>query len=334
MRIASFFAAIAITGTLTGCTHDDAKAVAEAGAPIASHESAYPSGTPIGRPPIRSQPVQKFPCRAIEATNKPALLTSPVAPEPLATADAGVNFLARDMQIPEEDWISLPAGSKVTAKSPRTLRETTYEGAGMVRPCVDHDEEAWVLSGNFTAVSPGNESPGAEEWVVTPLGIIRYVSSSLTVRLGKRTVDVKIAGGNASLLVPSFVVLKDGSDAGSPIIDAGVGTWIRKDGGFSGTLTQTLSDEKIPAVAIAACASAAADTKVIALQLDLPDASIGILGGQHTEARRLARGLCSIARVIVAKLPDDKPGTTAQTSSKTKLQAAIDTAEKDWRTLP
>jgi hypothetical protein len=135
--------------------------------------------------------------------------------------------------------------------------------------------------------------------------------------------------------------LKDGSDAGSSL-DAGVGDWIREDQGFSGTLSPTLSDDKLPAAAIAACATASANAKAIALQLDLPDASIGILGAAHTEARRLARGLCSVARVLVAKLPDDKAGGSSSPNSpanapngaKAKLQASIDTAEKDWRTLP
>jgi hypothetical protein len=204
---------------------------------------------------------------------------------------------------------------------------------GFVRPCVDHDEEAWMISGNFSAISPGNESPGAEEWIVTPLGVVRYTSASLFVRADKKTIDVKVTGGNASILVPPFVRLKDSSDAGVAL-DAGVADWIRKDQGFSGTLSSTLSDEKMAPAAIDACASAAAATKAIAVQLEAPDAAVGVLGGAHTESRRLARGLCSVARVLVAKLPDDKPSAPVTPTSKTKLQAAIDAAEKDWRTLP
>ncbi|MEO7111699.1 MAG: hypothetical protein ABI183_14760 [Polyangiaceae bacterium] len=321
---------------IAACTHDSTT-TQEASTESGSPETAFPSGTPLDHPPIRSQPVKpKFPCRAIDAANKPILLPSPTSPIFTASpfgptqGDAGTNFLARDMQIPEGDWIDLPATAKFTAKSPRTLRETTYEGVGFVRPCVDHDEEAWMIGGNFSAVSPGNESPGAEEWVVTTLGVVRYTSASLFVRTDKKSIDVKVTGGNASILVPSFVRLKDGSDAGS-LLDAGVSDWIREDQGFSGTLSSTVSDEKMAPAAISACASAAAATKAIALQLEAPDAAIGVLGGQHTESRRLARGLCSVARVLVAKIPDDKPNAPP---SKMKLQAAIDAAEKDWRTLP
>jgi hypothetical protein len=318
---------------IVACSHDDAKTNVEASAPSGSQESAFPSGTPLDRPPIHSQPVKpKFPCRAIDALNKPFLLPSPTSPIPTG-ADAGSNFLARDMQIPEGDWIDLPATAKVTAKSPRTLRETIYEGPGFARPCVDHDEEAWMIGGSFSAISPGNESPGAEEWLITPFGVVRYTSATLFVRFDKKSIDVKVSGGNASILVPSFSHLKDGGDAGVAL-DAGTSDWIREDQGFSGTLSPLLADDKLPAAAIATCAAAAANAKAIALQLDAPDASIGILGAAHTDARRLARGLCSVARVLVAKLPDDKAGATANPSSKTKLQAAIDTAEKDWRTLP
>jgi hypothetical protein len=320
------------------CTHDATTTSPEASTEAGSQETAFPSGTPLDRPPTHAQPPAKpkFPCRAIDAVNKPILLPSPTSPVPQG-ADAGANFLVRDMQIPEGDWIDLPATAKLTAKSPRTLRESTFEGVGIVRPCVDHDEEAWMIGGNFAAISPGNESPGAEEWVVTTLGVVRYTSASLFIRTDKKAINVKVTGGNASILVPSFVHLKDSSDAGTGL-DAGVSDWVREDQGFSGTLSSTLADEKMAPTAIDLCASAAAATKAIALQLEAPDASIGVLGGQHTEQRRLARGLCSLARVLVAKMPDDKAsaqgGAPSSPTSKTKLQAAIDAAEKDWRTLP
>lgn len=328
-RSALFLSAFAIVA----CSHDDAKPSVEIRSEAGS-ETAFPSGTPLDRPPIRSQPVKpKFPCRAIDAENKPILLPSPTSPIP-KDADAGANFLVRDMQIPEGDWIDLSATAKLTAKSPRTLRETTYEGVGFVRPCVDHDEEAWMIGGNFTAISPGNESPGAEEWVVTPLGVVRYTSASLFIRSEKNRIDVKVTGGNVSILVPSFVRLKDASDAGSAQ-DAGVSDWIREDANFSGSLSSAISDDKMAQAAIDVCASAASATKAIAEQLEAPDAAIGVLGGEHTEARRLARGLCSIARVLVAKIPDDKAGApSSKTKPKIQLVAAIDAAEKDWRTLP
>ena len=337
-RNALFLAAFAIAG----CTHEDSHASTDSAAPSSS-ETAFPSGTPLDKPLIRSQPVRpKFPCRAIEATNKPTLLPSPLASSSGASADAGSNVLARDMQIPEGDWIDLAAGAKVTAKSPRTLRETTFEGPARVRPCVDHDEEAWLTGGTFTAVSPGNESPGAEELMVTSLGVVRYVSATFTAHVDKRAVSVKVTGGSTFVLVPPFATLKDGddsgratslrADAGAP--DAGGGTWLREDGGFSGTLAATLPDEKMPAAAVLACKNAAAATKTIATELLAPDASITTLGGEHTESRRLSHGLCSIARLVVAKMPEDKAGAPKTPTSKSSLADAVDAAEKDWRTLP
>ncbi|MGH7286163.1 MAG: hypothetical protein ACRELY_31980, partial [Polyangiaceae bacterium] len=319
-----------------GCSHEDSHATTDSAAPSAS-ETAFPSGTPLDKPLTRSQPVRpKFPCRAIEATNKPTLLPSPIASALSVAGDAGSNFLARDMQIPEGDWIDLTPGAKVTAKSPRTLRETSFEGPALVRPCVDHDEEAWLVGGTFAAVSPGNESPGAEELVVTPLGVVRYVSATFTAHVDKRAVSVKVNGGSTYVLVPPFASLKDGSDAGAP--DAGGGTWLREDPGFSGTLAASLADDKMPAAAALACKNAAAATKAIAAELLAPDASIGTLGPQHTESRRLSHGLCSIARLVIAKMPDDKPsdktGAPKTPTSKSSLQDAVDAAEKDWRTLP
>lgn len=327
-RIALVLAALAIAG----CTHEDAHPSSDSAAPSAS-ETAFPSGTPLDKPILPAQPVRpKFPCRAIEATNKPTLLPSPIASALAPTADAGSSFLTRDMQIPEGDWIDIAAGSKVTAKSPRTLRETTFEGPGRVRPCVDHDEEAWIVGGTFDAISPGNESPGAEELVVTPFGVVRYVSATFTARVDKRAVAVKVNGGSTFVLVPPFASLKDGSDAGAP--DAGGGAWLREDPGFSGTLAATLADDKLPQASVDACKNAAAATKTIATELMAPDASITTLGGQHTDSRRLSHGLCSIARLIIAKMPDDKAGAAKTPTSKSSLTDALEAAEKDWRTLP
>ena len=322
---------------IAGCTHEDSHTAPDSAAPSASTETAYPSGTPLDRPLTRSQPVRpKFPCRAIEATNKPMLLPSPVASAAAAAGDAGSTLLARDMQIPEGDWIDLLAGAKVTAKSPRTLRETSFEGPARVRPCVDHDEEAWIALGTFSAVSPGNESPGAEELVVTPLGVVRYVSATLTAHVDKRAVSVKVTGGSTFVLVPPFASLKTGSDAGAP--DAGGGTWLREDPGFSGTLAASLADDKMPAAAVLVCKNAAAATKAIATELMAPDASIGALGGAHTESRRLSHGLCSVARLVLAKMPDEKAtgeaGAPRTPTSKSSLEEAVEAAEKGWRTLP
>ena len=329
-RTGLFLAAIVIAGSACGCTHEDSHSASDSAAPTTS-ETAFPSGTPLDKPLTRSQPVRpKFPCRAIEATNKPTLLPSSTASA--ASGDAGSNVLARDMQIPEGDWIDIAAGAKVTAKSPRTLRETTFDGPARVRPCVDHDEEAWLTGGTFTAVSPGNESPGAEELVVTPVGVVRYVSATFTARVERRAVSVKVGGGSTFVLVPPFATLKDAPDAGAP--DAGGGAWVRADSGFSGTLAANVADDKIPAAAVLACKNAAAATKAIATELMAPDASIAALGGRHTESRRLSHGLCSIARLVVAKMPDDKPSAPKTPTSKSSLEDAVDAAEKDWRTLP
>ncbi len=321
---------------ISACGKENTKPTAvDAGTASASHEAAYPSGTPLDRPAIRSQPVRtKFPCRAIEAVNKPTLVLSPIGPASLTLADAGNNLLVRDMQIPEGDWIDLTTGAKVTAKSPRTLRETTYEGPARVRPCVDHDEEAWVLGGTFSAVSPGNESPGAEEWVITPLGVVRYVTSTLTIKANKRSMDLKVTGGTAYVLAAPYATLKEaGRDAGAA--DAGKPTWARVDAIYAGAVVATTPDDKIPAAAVEACKTAASASKVVTAALMEPDASIGTLAGEATDARRLARALCGVAALVVGKLPDGKtdakpkPGT-----SKAELQAGLEAAEKDWRQIP
>ena len=54
------------------------------------------------------------------------------------------------------------------------------------------------------------ESPGAEEWVVTPFGVVRYGAAKLSVDVGAKDADVAVATGIAFLWTPADVTTRGG----------------------------------------------------------------------------------------------------------------------------
>lgn len=141
--------------------------------PTASEADAAASATAADDPSARMarwdearKGALAIPCRAIAVDGS-------VRSDDDVDAGASPNALALRGEIPSEGWLSLGADSRLVAKDPRTTRETVFVGPARVRPCVAHREEAWVASGRFESAVGAGETPGAEEWLVTPLAVAR-----------------------------------------------------------------------------------------------------------------------------------------------------------------
>ena len=149
----------------------------------------------------------RIPCRAIA-------VDGPVREE--AAGDAGV-ALALQGEIPSEVWLSVARDGRLVAKDPRTTRETTFVGPARVRACVAHREESWVATGHFDSAIGAGETPGAEEWVVTPLGVVRYMAAKLGVDVRAKDAVVAVGSGVAFLWLDDGVrvALRAGADAGA-----------------------------------------------------------------------------------------------------------------------
>jgi hypothetical protein len=98
----------------------------------------------------------------------PTIAVDLAAPKPL-----GLNDVARG-------WLTLGATDSVTVTLPKTGRELAFLGPALVDPCVRPDE-AWLSHGKFQGSRGSGESPGAEQWVVTPFGVVRYGAAILEV---------------------------------------------------------------------------------------------------------------------------------------------------------
>jgi hypothetical protein len=245
-----------------------------------------------------------LPCRAI-AVDGPVRMES----EGDAGADAGPDRLDHNGEIPESVWLSLAPDARLVAKDPRTTRETTFLGPARVRPCVTHREESWIASGAFESAVGAGETPGAEEWVVTPLAVVRYMAAKLRVDVRPAETDVSVGSGDAFLWLaddarePHAPRGADGS-SGAAVDDEG---WRRMTDASGGPLKIAPSSARSPADAahggIDRCASLTKRARELAGQLISATAdSDGGVAKEQVKTRRIARAACAVAAMRVAAL--------------------------------
>jgi hypothetical protein len=338
-RIAPALALCTALGGCGACEPDPAPSAGEAAsagasAPDARATGPWPLGTgghlatlPLGTDPaLRSGVRPAFPCRAIAVEGE-------VRPD----TDAGP-ALAPEAEIAPERWFTLAPNARLVAKDPRTTRETTFRGPGRVRACVDWLEESWVASGKFESTSGAGETPGAEEWVVTPLGVVRFGAAKLTVEAPLRrhaewsaldAVRVAVTEGvafvwiavDASRRGPGGVLATGRPDEA---IDEG---WARI-GEAVVKLTSSAPQSALRAAgsAVDSCVAIGTSARDLARALLTSDGAAGATAARQVTTRRLARAACAVAALRVAELPS--------LDAKASLSASLNAAQDLWRTLP
>jgi len=314
MRPGAMIALAAVAGACScGRGHGPAgdAGPSEAAPPAASaHPGAHPQAPPgsSGAPGAgRAATEAHLPCRAIAADGD-------VRGAP--GADGGGLPLANMTEIPGDGWLSLAGGARLVAKDPRTSRETTFLGPGRARACVERGEESWIVTGSFESVVGAGESPGAEEWVVTPQAVVRYAAARLRVDSGPQGTRVRLANGVAFLWPPGAGPASEG--------------WQRMTaaettiGGPPGT------DPDAASAAVDRCSSLAETSRRLAAALLAPAEAGpgGSVAAEQVTARRLARAACAVATLRVDAL------AVGDSARKRGLSAKVREAEIAWRSLP
>jgi hypothetical protein len=235
----------------------------------------------------------RIPCRAIA-------VDGPVRVE---GADAGA--LALQGEIPDQTWLSLGPDARLVAKDPRTTRETAFVGPARGRPCVAHREESWLAAGRFESAIGAGETPGAEEWVVMPLGVVRYMAAKIAIEVRAKDTVVAVGSGVGFLWLADGVRpaafragagagAGAGADAGPAVDDDG---WLRMGEG-----EVTLSGPTVAArTTVDRCAALAKRSGELAATL-LAGAD-GSTAKEQMRTRRLARAACAVASLHVDTLP-------------------------------
>jgi hypothetical protein len=226
--------------------------------------------------------------------------------------DAGTAPLLLQGIAPPDAWIDLAAATRVVARDPRTTRETTFRGPARVRMCAGFAEESWIASGSFQSSVGAGESPGEEEWVVTPSGVVRYTAADVSVEVMRHGAEVTLTGGVAF----AWGIEIDDASA-SP--DEG---WRRLPTGK----THLATHEEPVSAAVGRCAALAASARDLAAQVMAPDGgAAGDTITRQVSTRRLARAACAVVTLRVSALP---PGNAAS------LLRPVADANSAWSGLP
>ncbi len=281
--------------------------------------SAAPSATPAhtheALPPPRHEAPKPapLPCRILEISGAVTIL--PDAPDAAHAGDAGgpsadAGAPAVGTTVPRGASIQLAAGAHVALKSPHTAREVSFAGPGLVRACMGDDDDAWVVRGTFSSVAGTGEGPGAEQWVVTPLGAVRYAGGSLTVRVTDEKTEVETTtGARVFAFAAEGATPEEGATDGGAA-DAGDGNadgWDPVSKGHPWRRT-TKTPAGAAALALAkrefdVCREGAKSARSLATAMTFPDADLTVDAPAHIAARRAARASCTIAAVRISALP-------------------------------
>jgi hypothetical protein len=330
---------LALALVLAGCSACEDRAPTEGVTSAPSPSAADTTErAAVAAPPLPT-PRRATPCRAITVDG-----------EVRSEDDAGT-AVGLSSGIALEAWIDLSPGARLVAKDPRTTRETTFRGPSRVRACVDSIEESWLDTGTFESNVGAGESPGAEEWVITPLGVVRFAAAKLGVQVSphrrsrapaavkasagpgkapffaRESVRVTVTEGVAFVWAASDVIERGAEPhAESGVDDEG---WRR----VSDDTTVLALGAPTPSLDLARAAVSACET-VGRSAHDLANALLSNDAGSQVAARqvatrRLARAACAVAALRVGALPDDEDPAARQTAA-----ASLRDSLALWHELP
>jgi hypothetical protein len=347
----------------------DAAPAESAPAAVASADVADP-GERMARWERSRSAALRIPCRAIAVDGEVLAEAAPDGgtqtggpqtggPEAAGGAQVGGARLATDAEIPGELWLSLGRDARLVAKDPRTTRETSFQGPARVRACVAHREESWLLSGRFESAIGAGETPGAEEWVVTPFGVVRYLAAKLAVDVRAKDAVAAVGSGIAFLWLDDGVRASParprsagasagasasadsgagaGADLGLAGADGGSGpaldddAWLRMGEGevtLSGTARPPTQAAR---ASVDRCAGLAQRAQELAAALFAGSGNAdGSTAKEQMRTRRQARAACAVAALRVDTLP---PSARAGHDVR-EMSARLDHASAAWAAPP
>lgn len=225
-----------------------------------------------------------------------------------ATRESGSALLATQT-LDGSDWLELAAGAKVSLRHVATSREWTLLGPGRVRPCVDGEEQIALASGQVKASVGGGARPGAEVFVFTPFGTVRYGDATLGISAENARLTVRLEAGDAWL-----EPLGKSADAGSSPKKVGRSEIVALKPNRA-LLEQRCAEDAQAAAEVARGMLAAPSDK----------AALSQKAVSHLKARRRARLSCGEALAYAGRLEGDERG---------RLLDRLADSERIWRAFP
>ena len=239
--------------------------------------------------------------------------------------------LVPSSRLTDEVWVNLEGDSKLTVRSGRGPRETTFGGPGRLRACVGRDEEMWLVQGTVESTSASGERPGDEPWVVTPAGVIRYGGAKLAISATSASptavarTEVTVTGGTAFVWTGDQASPSRPSEAGTAAPPESQDGWIRLEETQAVTLTpqKAMKPEEAARAAIERCTAEGTAARDLAAAVARPDAALAQIAPRHVIARHMARAACDVAALRVALVP--------RSPARAGLVAMLKEADSGWR---
>jgi hypothetical protein len=192
----------------------------------------------------------------------------------------------------DREPVELGEGAALRLMHTVSTRQWTLAGPARLVACADGGEELVLARGTLRTEPAAGVRPGAEVWVGTPFGSVRYADARAEVAVGATALDVRVSLGTLW-----FAPLGDQASA-------------RGESPKERPLTEAMlsfaarSYRASPERAIARCGEAATLARARAQTLLAASAEpLGTRAAEHVRARQRARSACSSA--FAALLAED-----------------------------
>jgi hypothetical protein len=203
--------------------------------------------------------------------------------------------LARGDLLPEGGVVELDPGGELTVQATVSTREITVVGPARIEACPSGDELVRLARGKVTAMPGAGVRPGAEVWVATPLGVVRFNDARIEIDLpdtDAARLRVAVLSGQASFAPAANVVVAPPADAAPGDVQAiapGSTLDARRPNKALAAWTRDL---------VANCTRDTDDAQKAAtlLSREHDRAKAGDLAYAHVRARQKGRAACESAR--------------------------------------
>jgi hypothetical protein len=291
-----------------------------AAAPRAAQPAPGLASSPAAPAPAAPLPTLP-PSPAPDARSRLAL-DAPLA-RPGAAGSCRVMSVSKDVQragaplragelLDAQQRLELGDGAALHLVHTASARQWTLSGPARAFACEGGAEEIVLARGALRTEPGSGVRPGAEVWVGTPFGTLRYADARADIRVAREALQVEVSSGSLW-----FSPLDD--EAGERELQAGSTT-------FPARRYRPAS-----AAALARCERAASAAEALArtLRSDALQA-LGARAREHVRARQRAHAACSGA--LAALLAgDDGAGQSEQSRAGYSALASYD---RQWRAVP
>lgn len=273
------------------------KRATETSAPSAS-ASARPAPPPIPpTPSVQAPSPSVAPCRALRVSGD------------VQSEGASASAIVTMTPLDGASWLVLGERAELVVRHGESAREFSVRGPARVLPCRKGLEQVLLARGTFQSSKGSGVRPGAEVWVATPFGVIRYGDADVELSVKATELTAHTRAGQAA--AEAVEGLRGATRGGTLQANTRAGSRGRPD----------------PEGLARACEKAATLARAGAERVaSASSEDLGPLTAAQMRERREARARCLTAEAALATLPASE--------QRTRLGDLLQHADTTWRGMP